>query len=75
MSIEMRQEIATLANKLPDAVLPDAIALLHSLLEKEQNGKEHKSTNSSNEADFDRAMAAYQVIGKKYENALRELAK
>ena len=75
MSMEMRQKITLLANKLPDAVLPDAIALLHSLLDKEQNGKEHKSTNSSNEADFDRAMQLYQQGSEKYKNALRELAK
>lgn len=75
MSVEMRQEIATLANELPDAMLPEAIAFLRSLLQQGQNGKEEKSANSGHEADFDRAMQIYKRGSEKYKNALRELAK
>ncbi|WP_026786002.1 hypothetical protein [Planktothrix rubescens] len=73
MNQEMRQEIVTLARELPDELLAEALVFLHSLAEKAQN---NHSDNSStiDQTEFDKAMAAYQVISEKYKNALRELA-
>ena len=73
MTQEMRQEIVTLARELPDELLAEALVFLHSLAEKAQN---NHSDNSSTigKPEFDKAMAAYQVISEKYKNALRELA-
>lgn len=50
------------------------IDLLHQKLpEQEQNiGSDNSST--LNQLEFDKAIAAYQVISEKYKNALRELA-
>lgn len=72
MTQEMRQEIVALAKELPDELLAEALVFLHSLAEK---AKIHTDTSSAIEpSEFDKAMAAYQVISKKYKNALRELA-
>jgi len=73
MTQEMRQEIVNLARELPDELLAEALIFLHSLAEKAQNT--HSDNSSTIEqCEFDKAMAAYQVISKKYKNALRELA-
>jgi len=73
MTQEMRQEIVTLAKELPDELLAEALVFLHSLAEKAQN---NHSDNSSTigKPEFDKTIAAYQVISEKYKNALRELA-
>ncbi|SKB14073.1 conserved hypothetical protein [Planktothrix sp. PCC 11201] len=73
MTQEMRQEIITLARELPDELLAEALVFLRSLAEKAQN---NPSDNSStiDQSEFDKTMAAYQVISEKYKNALRELA-
>jgi hypothetical protein len=73
MSQSIREEIVTLAEELPDELLPEALMLLRSLVEK---AKTTDLDNSSdlNAAEFDKTMAAYQVIRHKYKNALRELA-
>jgi hypothetical protein len=69
----MRQEIMNLARELPDKLLAEALMFLHSLAEKAQ--KNHPDNSSTIEqSEFDKAMAAYQVISEKYKNALRELA-
>jgi hypothetical protein len=74
MTQEMRQEIVTLARELPDELLAEALVILHSLAEKAQNT--HPDNSSTlDQSEFDKAMAAYQVIREKYKNALRELAK
>ena len=75
MSTELRQAIIALTNELPEEKLPEAIALLSSLIANGHQSTSEISERSENEADFDRAMAAYRIISKKYENALRELAK
>jgi signal transduction histidine kinase len=73
MTQEMRQEIVNLAKELPDELLAEALEFLHSLAEKAQ--KIHTDNSLTIElSEFDKAMAAYQVISKKYKNALRELA-
>lgn len=73
MTQEMRQEIVKLARELPDELLAEALVFLHSLAEKAQ--KTHPNNFSTIEqSEFDKAMAAYQVISEKYKNALRELA-
>ncbi|WRH67436.1 MAG: hypothetical protein RSE13_03285 [Planktothrix sp. GU0601_MAG3] len=92
MNQEMRQEILTLAQELPDELLPEALASLISLTQKARDLDSnymdlpnHKlpeqlqntgSDNSStlNQPEFDKVIAAYQVISEKYKNALRELA-
>ena len=72
MSQSIRQEIITLVRQLPDELLPEALTLLHSVVEKAE--KTHLEYSSSlNSAEFDKTIAAYQVISKKYKNALREL--
>lgn len=73
MTVEMRQEIVTLAQELPDEVLGEAIALLRSLV-GEGEGEEKAAPSTLDNTDADSVMAAYQVISKKYRNALRELA-
>ena len=73
MTQEMRQEIVELARELPDELLAEALVFLHSLANKAQNT--HLDNSSTIEpSDFDKVMAAYQVISEKYKNALRELA-
>lgn len=74
MTQEMRQEIVTLAQELPDELLPEALVFLHSLAEKAQN---NHSDNSStcDQPEFDKAMQIYKQGSEKYKNALRELAK
>ena len=73
MTQEMRQKIVNLARELPDELLSEALVFLHSLTEKTQ--KTHPDNSSTIEqSEFDKAMAAYQVISEKYKNALRELA-
>jgi hypothetical protein len=73
MTQEMRQEIFNIARELPDELLTEALVLLHSLTEKSQNT--HPDNYSPIEqSEFDKTMAAYQVISEKYKNALRELA-
>jgi len=73
MNQEMRQEIVTLARELPDELLAEALVFLHSLAEKAQNN--HSNNFSTIEqSEFDKTIAAYQVISEKYKNALRELA-
>lgn len=74
MTQEIRQKIVTLAQQLPDELLPEALASLNSIAEKAQKTpSEHSST--LNQPEFDKVIAAYQVISEKYKNALRELAK
>ena len=73
MTQEMRQEIFNIARELPDELLTEALVFLHSLAEKAH--KNHPDNSSIIEqSEFDKAMAAYQVISEKYKNALRELA-
>lgn len=73
MTQEMRQEIVNLARELPDEMLEEALVFLHSLAEKAQ--KTHPNNSATIEqSEFEKAMAAYQVISEKYKNALRELA-
>jgi hypothetical protein len=66
MSQSIRQEIVTLVGELPDELLPEVLTLLHSLVKED--------SSSFNSAEFDQTIAAYQVISKKYKNALRKLA-
>lgn len=73
MNQSIRQEIVNLAQELPDEVLPEALIILRSLAEKAQK-TEFDNSSSLHQAEFDKAVAAYQVISKKYNNALRELA-
>ncbi|MEB3278008.1 MAG: hypothetical protein VKK42_03680 [Lyngbya sp.] len=72
MSQSIRQEIVTLVRELPDELLPEALVLLRSLVEKAE--KTDSENSSLNPAEFDKTIAAYQVISKKYKNALRKLA-
>ncbi|OCQ94381.1 hypothetical protein BCD67_06945 [Oscillatoriales cyanobacterium USR001] len=73
MTQEMRQEIFNIARELPDELLTEALVFLHSLAEK--SPKTHPDNSSPIEpSEFDKAMAAYQVISEKYKNALKELA-
>ena len=74
MSESIREEIVTLAKQLPDELLPEAVMLLRSLVEKAEN-THLENSSSLNSAEFHKTMAAYQVISKKYKNALRELAR
>jgi hypothetical protein len=74
MSQSIREEIVILAKQLPDELLPEAVMLLRSLVEKAEN-KHLENTSSLNSAEFEKTMAAYQVISQKYKNALRELAR
>jgi hypothetical protein len=73
MTQEMRQEIIDLARELPDELLAEALVFLHSLAEKAQQTHPDKFSTIE-QSEFDKAMAAYQVISEKYKNALRELA-
>ncbi|MCU0518255.1 MAG: hypothetical protein MUC60_15600 [Oscillatoria sp. Prado101] len=70
---EMRQEIVNLARELPDEVLAEALFILQALVEKAQKAQ-GESPSPLDRSEFDKAMAAYQVISEKYKNALRELA-
>ncbi|OKH33914.1 hypothetical protein NIES2119_21700 [[Phormidium ambiguum] IAM M-71] len=73
MTQEMRQEIVKLARELPDELLAEALVFLQNLTQEAQ--KTHPDNSSTIEpSEFDKAMAAYQVISEKYKNALRELA-
>ena len=74
MPQEIRQEVVKLATELPDELLAEALVFLQTLT---QRGQKTESDNSvtSEASDFDKAMAAYQVISEKYKNALRELAR
>jgi hypothetical protein len=98
MTQEIRQQIVTLAQQLPDELLLEALDSLNSLAQKarvqkardldskyidllhqkhpqkaQKTSSEHSST--LNQPEFDKVIAAYQVISEKYKNALRELAK
>ncbi|WP_413165698.1 hypothetical protein ACL6C3_04455 [Capilliphycus salinus ALCB114379] len=73
MSQSIRQEIAMLVGELPDELLPEALTLLHSLVEKAEKTHLEDSSNFNSD-EFDKTIAAYRVISKKYKNALRELA-
>jgi ribosome recycling factor len=73
MTQEMRQEIIKLASELPDELLAETLAFLHSLAEKAQKTRADRSSTTE-ESEFNKVMAAYQTISKKYKNALRELA-
>ncbi|MGB3401337.1 MAG: hypothetical protein WBA77_01455 [Microcoleaceae cyanobacterium] len=73
MSQSIRQEIVTLVGELPDDLLPEVLTLLNSLVENAE--PTHLEDSSSlNSAEFDQTIAAYQVISKKYKNALHKLA-
>jgi len=73
MTQEMRQEIVKLARELPDELLAEVLVFLQTLTQEAQ--KTHPDNSSTIEqSEFDKAMAAYQVISEKYKNALRELA-
>lgn len=73
MSQSIREEIVILAQELPDELLPEALMLLRSFVEKAETTDVDNSSDI-NSAEFDKVMAAYQVISQKYKNALRELA-
>jgi|GEM_PF-1084545 hypothetical protein len=73
MSQSIREEIVILAKELPDELLPEALMLLRSLVEK-AGTTDLEASSDLNYAEFDKTMAAYQVISQKYKNALRELA-
>ncbi|NEP77420.1 MAG: hypothetical protein F6K17_31650 [Okeania sp. SIO3C4] len=45
------------------------------ILMPEDSETQEIQTNQTNEANFEKAMNAYQKISEKYKNALRELAK
>lgn len=73
MTQKMRQQIVKLARDLPDEMLSKALVFLYSLAEIAQ--KNHPDNSSTIEqSEFDKAMAAYQVMSEKYKNALRKLA-
>jgi len=73
MTQEMRQEIVKLARELPDELLVEALVFLQTLTQEAE--KTHPDNSATIEqSEFDKAMAAYQVISGKYKNALRELA-
>lgn len=73
MSQSIRQEIVTLVRELPDELLPEALTLLHSLVEKVKKTDLEDSSNLNSD-ELDKTIAAYRVIRKNYKNALRELA-
>ncbi|XWK88488.1 MAG: hypothetical protein U7127_00020 [Phormidium sp.] len=73
MTQEMRQEIVNLARELPDELLAEALVFLQTLTQEAQKTQPDNSATIE-QSEFDKAMAAYQVISEKYKNALRELA-
>ncbi|MFB2936903.1 hypothetical protein ACE1B6_16760 [Aerosakkonemataceae cyanobacterium BLCC-F154] len=73
MTQEMRQEIVKLARELPDELLAEALVFLQNLTQEAQKTQPDNSATIE-QSEFDKAMAAYQVISEKYKNALRELA-
>lgn len=73
MTQEMRQEIVKLARELPDELLAEALVFLQTLIEEAQKTQPDNSATIE-QSEFEKAMAAYQVISEKYKNALRELA-
>ncbi|VXD16919.1 conserved hypothetical protein [Planktothrix serta PCC 8927] len=73
MTQEIRQEIITLAQELPDELLPEALVYFNSLAKKVQKTpSDHSST--CDQPEFDKAMQIYKQGSEKYKNALRELA-
>ncbi|NEP55681.1 MAG: hypothetical protein F6K31_01385 [Symploca sp. SIO2G7] len=74
MTQKMRQKIIDLANELPDELLADALSLLNSLLAEQAEKLDTDHSSTLEQSEFDKVMAAYQVISEKYKNALRELA-
>jgi predicted outer membrane protein len=73
MNQKMRQEIVKLARELPDELLAEALVFLQTLTQEAQKNQLDNSATIE-PSEFDKAMAAYQVISEKYKNALRELA-
>ncbi|NET58538.1 MAG: hypothetical protein F6K47_21005 [Symploca sp. SIO2E6] len=74
MTQKMRQKIIDLANELPDELLAEALSLLNSLLAEPADKFDADDSSTLEQSEFDKVMAAYQVISEKYKNALRELA-
>lgn len=50
------------------------IDLLHQKLPEQVQKTGSDNSSTFNQLEFDKAIAAYQVISEKYKNALRELA-